>query len=150
MENLMRALCPSIIVCSEYLCMESYWGMICKIKSIELCYYVWDEDRIMVGIGFPVGFVIFWVNLNWRSLQTIALVFCWNAAALPSESNGYIRVDCYGGLNQMRRDVSASVNFVITTLRSMRKMLNFNIGLIKKFIINDECSCVMVLVLPAC
>ncbi|GKV35830.1 hypothetical protein SLEP1_g44041 [Rubroshorea leprosula] len=23
---------------------------------------------------------------------------------LPAESNGYIRVDCYGGLNQMRRD----------------------------------------------
>ncbi|KAJ9179058.1 hypothetical protein P3X46_010882 [Hevea brasiliensis] len=24
--------------------------------------------------------------------------------ALPAENNGYIRVDCYGGLNQMRRD----------------------------------------------
>ncbi|KAK8967069.1 hypothetical protein KSP40_PGU012106 [Platanthera guangdongensis] len=24
--------------------------------------------------------------------------------ALPARSNGYIRVDCYGGLNQMRRD----------------------------------------------
>lgn len=24
--------------------------------------------------------------------------------ALSAESNGYIRVDCYGGLNQMRRD----------------------------------------------
>ncbi|CAI8601284.1 unnamed protein product [Vicia faba] len=27
--------------------------------------------------------------------------------ALPLETNGYIRVDCYGGLNQMRRDVRA-------------------------------------------
>ncbi|XP_043723362.1 O-fucosyltransferase 13-like isoform X2 [Telopea speciosissima] len=26
------------------------------------------------------------------------------STALPAESNGYIRVDCYGGLNQMRRD----------------------------------------------
>ncbi|KAL8153370.1 hypothetical protein V2J09_011130 [Rumex salicifolius] len=25
-------------------------------------------------------------------------------AALPAKSNGYIRVDCYGGLNQLRRD----------------------------------------------
>ncbi|EEF44775.1 conserved hypothetical protein [Ricinus communis] len=25
-------------------------------------------------------------------------------SALPAESNGYVRVDCYGGLNQMRRD----------------------------------------------
>lgn len=40
------------------------------------------------------------------SLQTTALVFCSNTAALPAQTNGYIRVDCYGGLNQMRRDVS--------------------------------------------
>lgn len=40
-------------------------------------------------------------------MQTIAFgLLCWNAAALLAESNGYIRVDCYGGLNQMRRDVS--------------------------------------------
>ncbi|EEF44773.1 hypothetical protein RCOM_0898860 [Ricinus communis] len=25
-------------------------------------------------------------------------------AALPAEINGYFRVDCFGGLNQMRRD----------------------------------------------
>ena len=37
------------------------------------------------------------------SLQTSALVFC---SALPAKSNGFIRVDCFGGLNQMRRDVS--------------------------------------------
>ncbi|KAG8379852.1 hypothetical protein BUALT_Bualt07G0132500 [Buddleja alternifolia] len=29
-----------------------------------------------------------------------------NAAALLAKKNGYLRVDCYGGLNQMRRDVS--------------------------------------------
>ncbi|XP_042506486.1 O-fucosyltransferase 13 isoform X2 [Macadamia integrifolia] len=27
-----------------------------------------------------------------------------DSTALPAESNGYMRVDCYGGLNQMRRD----------------------------------------------
>ncbi|KAE9463412.1 hypothetical protein C3L33_04690, partial [Rhododendron williamsianum] len=27
-----------------------------------------------------------------------------SSSALPAESNGYIRLDCYGGLNQMRRD----------------------------------------------
>ncbi|XP_022889703.1 O-fucosyltransferase 13 isoform X1 [Olea europaea var. sylvestris] len=30
-------------------------------------------------------------------------------AALPAKSNGYIRVDCYGGLNQMRRDLCDGV-----------------------------------------
>ncbi|KAM1077941.1 hypothetical protein ACFX15_024566 [Malus domestica] len=29
--------------------------------------------------------------------------------ALPSKSNGFIRVDCYGGLNQMRRDLCDGV-----------------------------------------
>ncbi|XP_031504809.1 O-fucosyltransferase 13 isoform X1 [Nymphaea colorata] len=29
--------------------------------------------------------------------------------ALPEETNGYIRVDCYGGLNQMRRDLCDGV-----------------------------------------
>ncbi|GJY11515.1 O-fucosyltransferase 13 isoform X1 [Tanacetum coccineum] len=39
--------------------------------------------------------------------RTIACgLLCSNAAALPAKTNGYIRVDCYGGLNQMRRDVS--------------------------------------------
>jgi hypothetical protein len=43
------------------------------------------------------------------SLQTTALVFCSNPAALPAKTNGYIRVDCYGGLNQMRRDLCDGV-----------------------------------------
>ncbi|XP_030927700.1 O-fucosyltransferase 13 isoform X2 [Quercus lobata] len=30
-------------------------------------------------------------------------------SALPLENNGYIRVDCYGGLNQMRRDLCDGV-----------------------------------------
>ncbi|KAJ4917851.1 O-fucosyltransferase family protein [Raphanus sativus] len=40
---------------------------------------------------------------------TTALVFCSNTAALPAQNNGYIRVDCYGGLNQMRRDLCDGV-----------------------------------------
>lgn len=32
---------------------------------------------------------------------------------MPEKSNGYIRVDCYGGLNQMRRDVSTSVQIFV-------------------------------------
>ncbi|KAF5726923.1 O-fucosyltransferase family protein isoform 1 [Tripterygium wilfordii] len=32
-----------------------------------------------------------------------------NPTPLPMESNGYIRVDCYGGLNQMRRDLCDGV-----------------------------------------
>lgn len=53
--------------------------------------------------------VVSFTSLNFvigLSLQTTALVFCSNPAALPAKTNGYIRVDCYGGLNQMRRDVS--------------------------------------------
>ncbi|CAI9114007.1 OLC1v1037479C4 [Oldenlandia corymbosa var. corymbosa] len=38
-------------------------------------------------------------------MQTFAIGFlCSYAAALPAQTNGFIRVDCYGGLNQMRRD----------------------------------------------
>ncbi|XP_020699847.1 O-fucosyltransferase 13-like [Dendrobium catenatum] len=29
--------------------------------------------------------------------------------ALPARSNGYVRIDCYGGLNQMRRDLCDGV-----------------------------------------
>ena len=47
-------------------------------------------------------------------MQTFGFGFlCWYAAALPAHSNGYIRVDCYGGLNQMRRDVSTWPLFLI-------------------------------------
>ncbi|KAG0453712.1 hypothetical protein HPP92_025016 [Vanilla planifolia] len=40
--------------------------------------------------------VVEWRPCNWWSAKT--------SIALPAKSNGYIRVDCYGGLNQMRRD----------------------------------------------
>ncbi|XP_072971551.1 O-fucosyltransferase 13 isoform X1 [Typha angustifolia] len=33
----------------------------------------------------------------WRKSESLS--------ALPAKSNGYIRIDCYGGLNQMRRDL---------------------------------------------
>ncbi|XP_076884472.1 O-fucosyltransferase 13-like isoform X1 [Bidens hawaiensis] len=44
--------------------------------------------------------------LGWRPCQW------WiqgHLTALPAETNGYIRVDCYGGLNQMRRDLCDGV-----------------------------------------
>lgn len=60
-----------------------------------------------IGVENGLCFWYFWVYIGWLSMQTTAFGFmCWNAAALPEVSNGYIRVDCYGGLNQMRRDVS--------------------------------------------
>uniref|UniRef100_A0A2C9W1N1 O-fucosyltransferase family protein n=1 Tax=Manihot esculenta TaxID=3983 RepID=A0A2C9W1N1_MANES len=47
---------------------------------------------------WSVGRVVEWRPCTWW-LQG-------HLTALPIESNGYIRVDCYGGLNQMRRDLS--------------------------------------------
>ncbi|XP_077246998.1 O-fucosyltransferase family protein isoform X2 [Tasmannia lanceolata] len=44
--------------------------------------------------------------LDWRPCKW------WNdgdLTALPLKSNGYVRVDCYGGLNQMRRDLCDGV-----------------------------------------
>ncbi|KAL4309323.1 hypothetical protein GQ457_01G039630 [Hibiscus cannabinus] len=46
---------------------------------------IWDVKRIVE-----------WRPCNWW--------FQSHSTPLPSKSNGYIRVDCYGGLNQMRRD----------------------------------------------
>ncbi|KAL4607702.1 hypothetical protein ACB092_09G194100 [Castanea dentata] len=47
-----------------------------------------------------------WRMVEWRPCKW------WlqgHLSALPLENNGYIRVDCYGGLNQMRRDLCDGV-----------------------------------------
>ncbi|KAA8541901.1 hypothetical protein F0562_023053 [Nyssa sinensis] len=44
--------------------------------------------------------------VDWRPCKWWLQV---DPTALPAESNGYIRVDCYGGLNQMRRDLCDGV-----------------------------------------
>lgn len=93
------------------------FNLIIGIWGIGLVFHCYlDLDLQWIGLNCW-GWVrvadwlfIFWININWLSLQTIAFVFffvySWNGAALPLETYGYIRVDCYGGLNQMRRDVS--------------------------------------------
>ena len=35
--------------------MESHRGMICKIKEFEPYNYVWEGEKIMVGIGLAFG-----------------------------------------------------------------------------------------------
>ena len=76
------------------------------VKNYSITFEAGERLKLALGSSHFCWFLKFWVNFNWLSLQTIAFVFCWNPAAFPAESNGYIRVDCYGGLNQMRRDVS--------------------------------------------
>ncbi|RXH82207.1 hypothetical protein DVH24_036548 [Malus domestica] len=44
--------------------------------------------------------------VEWRPCKQLH----WFYAALPSKSNGFIRVDCYEGLNQMRRDMKSSAS----------------------------------------
>ncbi|KAL2338138.1 hypothetical protein Fmac_012584 [Flemingia macrophylla] len=46
--------------------------------------------------GHQIGLL----RISWFAMVGVKLL----RAALPLEINGYIRVDCYGGLNQMRRD----------------------------------------------
>nr|GMC71244.1 O-fucosyltransferase 13 isoform X1 [Ipomoea batatas] len=45
--------------------------------------------------------VVEWRPCNWWLRRDFS--------ALPAKTNGYIRVDCYGGLNQMRRDLCDGV-----------------------------------------
>lgn len=72
---------------------------------------IWASERRQISFrrSSPRSFFRAW-NLRPNALvaerQHCNRFNCWNAAALPATSNGYIRVDCYGGLNQMRRDVS--------------------------------------------
>lgn len=76
-----------------------------RIEAVDFFYY--EEDRSCTyAYNLLLWGVLCFLSgaFDWLPMQT--WFCCWNAAALPAQTNGYIRVDCYGGLNQMRRDVS--------------------------------------------
>ncbi|KAJ7951887.1 O-fucosyltransferase family protein [Quillaja saponaria] len=72
---------------------------------------------VLVFLSPPSPFSANWVSsyfpIGKQDIWSVRRVVEWrpcswwlngHLTALPSENNGYIRVDCYGGLNQMRRD----------------------------------------------
>ena len=86
--------------------------------------------RLSLGCIFELFafFLVFFgskYSTNWVHLRNYWIFFpYWNFIALPEISNGYIRVDCFGGLNQMRRDVNTL--FFFSFFPSIN--LNFNFG----------------------
>ncbi|CAJ1951263.1 unnamed protein product [Sphenostylis stenocarpa] len=85
------------VCCSQFqypfslcLCLESA----IKLSTWQLgTFKFWTNGEVDI---WNVRRLVEWRPCNWwlQGHQT----------ALPLETNGYIRVDCYGGLNQMRRD----------------------------------------------
>ncbi|KAI4355731.1 hypothetical protein L6164_004478 [Bauhinia variegata] len=57
-----------------------------------------------IPLGSPIGKVDIWSVRRLVEWRPCSWWLQGHLTALPSETNGYIRVDCYGGLNQMRRD----------------------------------------------
>ncbi|KAM7480363.1 hypothetical protein LguiA_028576 [Lonicera macranthoides] len=98
-----------------------------NLRLFHLCYVLSTELYDVSGLaifinllnrsfesGFNSNFNLSTASSGKLDIWTVRRVVDWrpckwwlegHQTALPAESNGYIRVDCYGGLNQMRRDL---------------------------------------------
>ncbi|CAI9767210.1 unnamed protein product [Fraxinus pennsylvanica] len=58
---------------------------------------------------FEFVFLFVLTSCSLHSSELLLWALSDEMVSLPAKSNGYIRVDCYGGLNQMRRDLCDGV-----------------------------------------
>nr|DAD27141.1 TPA_asm: hypothetical protein HUJ06_028609 [Nelumbo nucifera] len=80
---------------------ELFYSEVCNVHELFVlfstpCNEQWSTLRSGKLDIWSVRRIFEWRPCKWWLEEDIT--------ALPAESNGYIRVDFYGGLNQMRRD----------------------------------------------